>query len=280
MRGSLPKGNAAKLLEETNEAYYWAGFIAADGCIVNYKRLSVGVSIKDKKHILKLAKFLNCKNICYLNSNNFPMVSLSLQDPPLISKFASKFNFKPRKTYNPPNLTWLKGDKFLSFFAGFVDGDGSFSLNGRSLNSIKFMLHGHASWKNNFLFIGKRLHELFDSSKLIFHSRVFIDKEGYVYLDISNFPFLRALKSKIISLSIPILKRKWDKISNTYVTRFEKHDVLKAQYIKLLNLGCTHQQISKKLHIHMLEVSRFIYMLKKNGYWKNPICSNKRSSLD
>jgi len=88
------------------------------------------------------------------------------------------------------------------------------------------------------------------------------------------------LKKKIISLSVPILKRKWNKISNTYVTRFEIHNVLKAQYIELLNLGYTYQQISKKLHIHMLEVSRFIYMLKKNGYWKSPIYSNKRSSLE
>ena len=205
------------------------------------------------------------------------MVSLSLQDPIIIPKFTKKFNFKPKKTYNPPNLTWLKDDKFLAFFAGFVDGDGSFSLNGKSLNAIKFTLHGHDSWKSNFLFFNDRLHELFDSPILSFHSKVFIDREGYAYLNITDFPFLRALKKKMKALKIPLMLRKWDKISDVYVTKFENYNLLKMKYIKLLVDGYTHQQISKKLKISMLEVSRFIYMLKKNGYWKSLSDSDKRS---
>lgn len=39
---------------DTPESFYWAGFIAADGCILkNLKVLEIGLGIKDKKHLKK-----------------------------------------------------------------------------------------------------------------------------------------------------------------------------------------------------------------------------------
>lgn len=44
-------GSLLPLLEDTNESYYWAGFIAADGCINKHSRLTVVLSIKDFEHL-------------------------------------------------------------------------------------------------------------------------------------------------------------------------------------------------------------------------------------
>lgn len=58
--------------EYTPESSYWAGFILADGHIENYMgygrnlpnyKLRIGLSLKDKNHLKKLAKFLGDENI-------------------------------------------------------------------------------------------------------------------------------------------------------------------------------------------------------------------------
>ena len=53
------KCNFEKLLEETNEKYYWLGFLLADGSFGKKKELKIGLSNKDKEHLIKLQNFLN-----------------------------------------------------------------------------------------------------------------------------------------------------------------------------------------------------------------------------
>jgi len=46
------------LLNETLEAYYWMGFIMADGHLSKQNRLTVTLAIKDSDHLLKLKEFV------------------------------------------------------------------------------------------------------------------------------------------------------------------------------------------------------------------------------
>lgn len=47
-----------KLLENSPEAYYWLGFLFADGHFTQSNRLILSLSIKDKEQLEKFIKFI------------------------------------------------------------------------------------------------------------------------------------------------------------------------------------------------------------------------------
>ena len=126
------KNKLKPLLAETNFNYYWIGFIMADGSwnLTGNTNLSIKISNTDKDHLAILSNYLKvklhtghtqnfdkytCNDNCYIN------VSDSINTFVIFDKF----KLKPRKTENPPDLRCLNTkEKFLSFFIGFVDGDG------------------------------------------------------------------------------------------------------------------------------------------------------------
>lgn len=115
---------------ETEESFYWAGFIAADGCIkekgISTKILSVSLAKKDKHHLFKLKQFLSAEEPVSSyndNSSEFHVVSKD------IAKDLLKFNITPRKskTYIFPEI--IKNHKLVRhFMRGYFDGDGGLSF--------------------------------------------------------------------------------------------------------------------------------------------------------
>lgn len=51
-----------KLLENSPEAYYWLGFLFADGHFTQSNRLVLSVSIKDKVHLERFIKFIGIQS--------------------------------------------------------------------------------------------------------------------------------------------------------------------------------------------------------------------------
>lgn len=127
------------------ENCYYAGFIAADGCILldqwNTYRLAIKLAIKDEIIINEFKKVIDftgktsycssespnsekISNLCYIQIGNFDKNANYLNQ---------HFNITPNKTKRlaPTNLT----DKTLNlaFIKGLIDGDGSIELlkNGR-----------------------------------------------------------------------------------------------------------------------------------------------------
>lgn len=60
---------------DTQEGFYWAGFIAADGCILTRKgrkkSLAINLAIKDKKLLEELNKFLKSNRLIYLKEEEW-----------------------------------------------------------------------------------------------------------------------------------------------------------------------------------------------------------------
>ena len=100
-------------------AMYWAGFIAADGCVNKWK-LRVTIKQSDLDHLNKLKNLLGVKTSLYFNSINNSFL-FGASSKKMIDDL-SAYGITPRKslTYSPP----LFCEESRDFWRGMVDGDG------------------------------------------------------------------------------------------------------------------------------------------------------------
>lgn len=203
--------NFLPLLKDNNESYYWIGFLLADGCLTRKKLLKLSLSIKDLKHLEKFAKLINT-NILFTskkwNDKEYLGCTTTIMDLRYIDQFIIKFDFKNQKSYNPPSIEKLpkNDDLFLSLFIGFIDGDGCIYSN---TNSLFLSIQIHYSWLE---WLNCCLTRLKAISKIKINKARLYKK--YAIINIHNKELLYFLKEKTTNLNLPILERKWNKISN------------------------------------------------------------------
>jgi hypothetical protein len=120
----------------------WAGYLAADGCVSDKGRLTLGIASKDRAHIEALVLYMGftgriwdyTKSYTDLKVKKYGKVStysgtchistLQIQCPAVCVQLARHWNITPRKTrtLQPPNLT---DDRLImAYLSGFIDGDG------------------------------------------------------------------------------------------------------------------------------------------------------------
>jgi hypothetical protein len=215
------KLNYKNLLDDTQEALYWQGFIMGDGNIINSGRLSVALSEKDLPHLNSLQKFIQGKS----HIKNFKLVQgfsiggsyciLTSSDKITADAFLKKFNLNGAKTYNPPDLTCISCDnQFLAFFIGLFDADGCFDIR-KPLNVASSMkIELHYNWMDTLLYIKDRLKTGFNID-----SSVKETARGYAKLLIYKYHNFKFFKNKIKEFSIPALDRKWDTIDVNYTAK-------------------------------------------------------------
>ncbi len=233
--------NSIKLINETNEAYYWLGFIMADGHFSNNGQLQINLSIKDLEHLKKFAKFVEYKKELIK-----PSIDIGYGE---IKKWLiDKFNISNNKTCNPCILTNMFNDSFFSFIIGFIDGDGH--INKRGYLTIVC----HKSWLNNLNYMVKYLKNgNYTGGK--------INKSGLALVTLTDIKRMNEIKSKIEDLKLPVLTRKWERIKST---RNEKIEIYKKKCFDLFNKGLTPKHILKETNIS----KSFIYKqfkIYKNG---------------
>lgn len=209
------KGTLQPLLEDSPEAWYWIGFIAADGWISKDGQVVVTISEKDKNHLKKFAKFLQTEvgdgGTSKGKWGKFKMVRVAVQDHVLGQKIKEKYGFKPQKTSNPPNLSWINSeDKFLAFWAGFIDGDGSFVA--RKEGGCDLKIECHLAW---FDLIREFEHQIFKILQ-VHKERVYtrVSPKGYSYLAFGKAEVLRLFRARLVALKVPLLGRKWNRVKN------------------------------------------------------------------
>lgn len=103
---------------------YWAGFIAADGCVVTHPRreLRIGIHTKDLQHLKNFVHDVGYDGPIGMRAKNICSVTICAVDR-WIDDLRDNFNIGPRKTIDlrPPDLY---GDLALAYSVGFIDGDG------------------------------------------------------------------------------------------------------------------------------------------------------------
>ncbi len=258
------KTKIIKLLEETPEAYYWIGFIMADGCISEgYKKglsLNLTLSRQDEKHFKKICNYLGVI-IRYRNHKNgkkYP--TLDIADDLVINDIKRKFDIHLRKTYNPPNKLTIKNDDlFTAFLIGFIDGDGHIRKNVNCL-----VVGCHYSWKNLLNEWFERLYKI--TNVIGTHRNIKIPKvrkhkvpykgkdRFFAYIQTKNIEILKYLKDKAIQLKIPYLKRKWNNIIERklikQMTSTERVRIVKRIKDLHFNKGWSGCKISEHLKLY------------------------------
>lgn len=217
-------GNVGRLLEETPEAYYWMGFLLADGSFDKDGRVNLTLSEKDSEQVYKFATFLETEKIDIKTRKTnyseackmFKVSCLSTYYGPQIRK---KFDLKLNKTENPPDLAKvLKGksdDLIMSLIIGFIDGDGCIQyMNNRNSAAIKIQIH--SSWLNNLKYLETFLYSV--CSKVNPNVSK-IDATGYAKLVLCQTKLLYNILDITKRLNLPVISRKWNTIQELYIVR-------------------------------------------------------------
>lgn len=243
--------NLSKLLQETVEAYYWIGFMIADGYFSETNRLSVVLSDKDIGHLKKLSKFLSLK-ITIREKTCF----IRVQNKEIISKIKEKFDLSHQKTYNPPKLSFfssIKEELYLALMIGYIDGDGNIQ-NQSNRKDCSLRIKVHKTWLD-FLFLFKNY--LSDKLKIEIPCPK-INNQGYAQFVCGNIKVLRYLKLKIKELNIPNLRRKWDKIQTNTLSRYEWKEHFLPKVQELRKSGFTYREIASSLNLSASTICHYV----------------------
>ena len=210
------------------------------------------MSKKDKQHLLKLKDFLNIENISY--NKKTKSFRIGGRDSLIFDRITKLYDIGSNKTYCPPNLTSIKEcDKIFSLIIGFIDGDGCITtLHERKDCNLRVKCH--SSWLSQLKYFLEVLYKDF-TFKL---PSARINGCGYAEFAISNSVVLKGIKRKAISLNIPFMKRKWDKIDLNFISRNEKAQKNKIKIIHLLESGKKNKEICQELNLRPSTLSNFI----------------------
>lgn len=234
------------LLDETPEAYYWMGFLLADGHFSG-GRLVLGLSNKDRQHLDKFCKFIKYKGKVRENKT-LGKSTVSAMDKNIVEKICEKFDIKHDKTVNPPNsLSWIPEELLYCLFAGFIDGDGNISKFSKR-NDCFIRIKIHSSW----LKILNELAPLFCENKV-----ASLNKDGYAELFLTGFEYVKRLKRIFIEKNLPIMDRKWEKIDLNLKTKYEIKRERDEEIPKLLKQGLKVKEISSFLGVNEIVIYKY-----------------------
>lgn len=219
-----PQSNLSKLLINCPESFYWAGFITADGWF-DFKKNSLGITLskKDEHHLLKFAEYIQCKSIYYFKTKSRKIstgsitgpkdyISLRVTSKELIPQIIHKFDFKVKKTTNPPShsvFSKFTDKELLSYLIGFIDGDGWMEVS-KSCKSYRIGITSSKEWKEFLDFLLSKLETIYKLD--IPKSLIRKDRPNQITTRIGKSEVILGLKKFISKNNLPVLERKWDKV--------------------------------------------------------------------
>lgn len=113
--------------KDTKAAYYWAGFIAADGWIASDRfQVGLGLQIGDISHLEKFKSAIKAEHeICKFMDNAAARIRFNSEQ--VVVDLRERFNITPSKTFTY-SLPYFEEDYLLwEFLRGYIDGDGHIS---------------------------------------------------------------------------------------------------------------------------------------------------------
>lgn len=186
------------------ENCYWAGFIAADGCIRERpnrsKILQIGLSSVDRSHLEAFIESVGKGSIydythkATRSGPSYSAVSIQIGSDKLCNDLGSVFNIFPRKTFTlkPPNL---EGEMAHAFIAGYIDGDGCYHKNTNRPALQALGTYEILEWILNIYGLGDKK----------------ISAKGNVWQFWISGKDALALRESFHRLNLPLLKRKVDR---------------------------------------------------------------------
>lgn len=240
---SKRKCDLSKLLEETPEAYYWIGFLLADGHFQD-GRVHFHLALKDSEQVKNFANFIKWRG--NFEDRGELGIGVAAKHTEVIEELCKKFDIKQNKTYNPPKTILNHNKELLKYLLiGFIDGDGNIE-NQYKRKDCFIRIKVYKSWNK----ILKEFCELvgYDTK------HVKLNKQDYCELCFSDSKIITELKKK--SNILPVLERKWGKVDENYTSRYSTSKILKEKIINMLNDGVKNKDICNELKISPSYVSK------------------------
>lgn len=244
-------GTLAPLLADSTEAYYWAGFIMADGSFsYPHGRFQMTLASKDRKHLSKLARLFHT-SISVGNNNGFPNCSIKVMHRSVFQGIKKKYDFRPHKTTNPPRRFASNDDLFLAFLIGFIDGDGHIRrVTGRTDCAIHIKVH--ATWQRVLNYFHRRVYRIAKiKTRKNVHGNKFatINKAGYAKISFTDMRIVVFLKRKSKELKVPYLARKWKIIDPNRISKYDVSEYTRECFELLKSRGYNKLQAAQFLRL-------------------------------
>lgn len=221
----------------TLENCYYAGFIAADGCISkNGNVLGIGLSSKDKQHLVNFLSYLECNAKIYHYRKNglYDSDSVSITSKKLCDDLNKNFNITPKKslTYIPPYFD--NNDFKDAFITGIIDGDGTVSFTkGKNRTRLYISVMGTLE---TILFIKKRFEEILGhTTSNPNHNK---EHSGNTYTIRVSDKSARILFEHFYGIKTPKLERKWKTSIHEYCITFTRSlPISRRKGVNIFNLN-------------------------------------------
>lgn len=120
---------------------YWAGFLAADGCIASANRITMSLATIDGEHLHKLKRAVGFTGpIHWCSNNGTGQYYLQINSKQMVIDLEQHFNLTERKslTLQPPRI--VDEAYTRSFIRGYVDGDGCWSSQFSILGTMEMLV--------------------------------------------------------------------------------------------------------------------------------------------
>ncbi|NDB57314.1 hypothetical protein EB001_02510 [bacterium] len=134
-------GNESGFDEYTEESCYWAGFLAADGCVDTKNRVRIMLKYDDINHLEKLKAFLQSTHTISVNTDKYNRCSFELTSSHICDMLELNFNIVPNKTDKLKFPSHIPRKWLIHYLRGYFDGDGSICESFSNKNSITASLY-------------------------------------------------------------------------------------------------------------------------------------------
>lgn len=128
------KVNDRAFSQYNKEAAYWAGFLAADGCVDSLNRVRLYLGLKDVGHLYKIKEFLGADHKVGENHQR-DRCSFELTNVSLVKDLYNLYNIKPNKSRDLEYPMQMPRSLDSHFIRGYWDGDGTLCESFSNVNS-------------------------------------------------------------------------------------------------------------------------------------------------
>jgi len=249
---------------------YWAGFLAADGC-VHYNNLSLEIHKKDIKHLQKLCSVL-CFNGTINERKTRETASVHIINDYIVEDLLKNFNITPRKakTLIPPNIS--KEENIRSFIRGYIDGDGSYSpkYNNMTARGTKEVLQWIKNCLNNFGTINTQTTILYDTGSF----KLQIQGKNK-YTNTIKWLFKNAYDFTILDRKYELVKNlvKINKLNVEWIEQ-KDYNLIRENIINERIKGRKKKDIAKENDVSIVFVSNVLKQNNMNHLDKNRLSRN------
>lgn len=147
-----PEIKNSHIFKEYSEAScYWAGFIAADGCVMDNGALKIMLKYDDTAHLEKFKLFVGSTHKISSNTDKYYRSELGFRNSSIIEGLRDNFNIVPRKSISYQFPVSIPDCYLKDFIRGYFDGDGCICESFSNINSKTATLYTTMVGSNSFI---------------------------------------------------------------------------------------------------------------------------------